>query len=138
MAEHLERLRDVSLFAGATDAELAEISKVTTELSLDAGTSLATQGTTAREAFVIVEGEAEVTVDGRHVATLGPGTCVGEIALLDSGVRSATVTALTPMTVLVLDPREFHALLLAVPSITVKIASTLAARVRALDAQLYG
>ncbi len=62
---------------------------------------------------------------------------MGEIALLDAGTRSATVTALTPMTVLVLDPREFHALLLAVPSITVKIAATLAAKVRELDAQLY-
>jgi CRP/FNR family transcriptional regulator, cyclic AMP receptor protein len=138
MTDYLEQLRGVSLFRGATDAELAEISKVTTELALDAGTTLATQGTAAREAFVILEGEAEVAVDGQHVATVGEGACVGEIALLDTGTRSATVTALSPMRVLVLDPREFHSLLLAVPSITVKVASALAAMVREMDQRLYG
>jgi cAMP-dependent protein kinase regulator len=138
MTDHLEPLRGVSLFRGATDAELVEISKVTTELALDAGTTLATQGTAAREAFVILEGEAEVTVDGQHVATVGEGACVGEVALLDHGARSATVTAVSPMRVLVLDPREFHSLLLSVPSITVKVASALAAMVRDMDRRLYG
>jgi CRP/FNR family transcriptional regulator, cyclic AMP receptor protein len=138
MADHLEHLRTVSLFRGVTDAELAEIAKVTTELELDAGTVMATQGTSAREAFVIISGTAEVTVDGQKVADVGPGSCVGEVALLDSGTRSATVTAATPMRVLVLDPREFHSLLLTVPSITVKVAAALAAMVRELDAKLYG
>lgn len=138
MADYLEHLRGVSLFRGATDSELVEISRVTTELSLDAGTALATQGTTAREAFVILEGEAEVTVDGQHVALVGAGECVGEVALLDAGTRSATVTAVSPMRVLVLDPRGFHSLLLSVPSITVKVASALAAMVRQLDQRLYG
>jgi CRP/FNR family cyclic AMP-dependent transcriptional regulator len=138
MADHLDHLRSVSLFRGVTDAELAEISKVTTELELDEGTVMATQGASAREAFVILSGTAEVTVDGKKVADVGPGECVGEVALLDSGVRSATVTAATPMRVLVLDPREFHSLLLSVPSITVKVAAALAAMVRELDARLYG
>lgn len=138
MANHTAHLRNVSLFSGVTDAELAEISRVTTELELDAGTVMATQGTSAREAFVILSGTAEVTVDGQKVAEVGSGECVGEIALLDSGTRSATVVAGTPMRVLVLDPREFHSLLLTVPSITVKIASALAAMVRALDSELYG
>jgi CRP/FNR family cyclic AMP-dependent transcriptional regulator len=138
MADHLDQLKGVSLFRGVTDAELAEIAKVTTELDLAAGTVMVTEGTSAREAFVILDGTAEVTVDGQSVATVGPGECVGEVALLDAGTRSATVTATTPMRVLVLDPREFHGLLLAVPSITVKVAAALAAMVRELDARLYG
>ncbi|MBK5221375.1 MAG: cyclic nucleotide-binding domain-containing protein [Acidimicrobiia bacterium] len=138
MADYLAQLASVSLFSGATDAELAQISKVTTEVKLDSGTVLMEQGASAREAFVIVEGSAEVTVDGTSVATLGPGDCVGEVALLDKGPRSATVTATSALTTLVLDPREFKTLLLTVPAIAVKVAMALASRVRECDTKLYG
>jgi CRP/FNR family transcriptional regulator, cyclic AMP receptor protein len=138
MADHLDELAGVPLFAGATTKELEEISKLTTEVNLESGTTLMTQGEVAREAFVILEGTAEVSVDGAVVATLGPGACVGEIGLLDKGPRSATVVATSALSALVLDPREFGSLLLNVPAITVKVASALAARVRELDARLYG
>lgn len=138
MAEHLDKLASVSLFAGADHKELAEIAKATTELDLDEGAALTTQGEAGREAFVIIEGEAVVTIDGEEVARLGPGDSVGEMALLDKGVRSATVTAATPMKVLVLDPREFKGLMLKIPAIGVKVATALAARVRELDSKLYG
>lgn len=138
MADHLDQLAAVSLFAGADRKELAEISKATTELDLEAGAVLTTQGEIGREAFIVVEGEAIVTVDGEEVTRVGPGACVGEMALLDKGPRSATVTAATPMKVLVLDPREFKGLLLAIPAIAVKVATALAARVRELDTKLYG
>jgi CRP/FNR family transcriptional regulator, cyclic AMP receptor protein len=138
MADHLDHLAAVSLFAGADHKELVEISKATTELDLDEGAVLTTQGEAGREAFIIVEGEAIVSVDDDEVARLGPGACVGEIALLDKGLRSATVTAATPMKVLVLDPREFKGLMLKIPAIAVKVATALAARVRELDTKLYG
>lgn len=137
MADHLDELAGVSLFAGATKKELAEISKLTTEVTLPAGTVLVEQGAQPREAFVILSGEGEVTVDGNVVATVGPGACVGEIALLDRGPRSASVVATTDLEALVLDPREFKSMLLNVPAIAVKIAGTLAARIRELDNQLY-
>lgn len=138
MAEHLDQLAGVSLFAGADRKELTEISKATTELDLEQGAVLTTQGDIGREAFIVVEGEAVVSVDDEEVARLGPGACVGEMALLDKGPRSATVTAATPMKVLVLDPREFKGLMLKVPAIAVKVAATLATRVRELDTKLYG
>jgi CRP/FNR family cyclic AMP-dependent transcriptional regulator len=138
MADHLDELAGVSLFAGATNKELAEIAKLTTEVNLPAGSVLVEQGATPREAFVILTGEADVTLDGTVVATVGPGACVGEIALLDGGPRVASVTATTDITALVLDPREFRSLLLNVPAIAVKIAGTLAAKVRELDGKLYG
>jgi CRP/FNR family transcriptional regulator, cyclic AMP receptor protein len=138
MADHLEQLAAVSLFAGADRKELTEISKATTEIRLDEGAVLMTEGQPGREAFIVVEGEAVVTVDGVEVARLGPGACIGEIALLDGGLRSATATAVTPMTTLVLDPREFKGLMLRVPAIAVKVAAALAARVRELDSKLYG
>jgi CRP/FNR family cyclic AMP-dependent transcriptional regulator len=138
MADHLEQLASVSLFVGADRKELLEISKATTEMSVDEGQVLTREGEPGREAFIVVEGEALVTVDGAEVARLGPGACIGEIALLDGGLRSATVTAATPMTVLVLDPREFKGLMLKIPAIAVKVAAALAARVRELDTKLYG
>lgn len=138
MADYLEQLAKVSLFAGADHKELVEISKATTEHTAAAGDVLVRQGDPGREAFIVIEGEAEVTVDGNTVATLGPGACIGEIALLDKGLRSATVTATTDMKLLVLDPREFKGLMLKVPPIAVKVAAALAARVRDLDSKLYG
>jgi CRP/FNR family transcriptional regulator, cyclic AMP receptor protein len=138
MPDYLDQLAAVSLFSGADHKELVEISKATTELRVDAGTVLVTQGEPGREAFIVVEGEATVSVDDTEVATLGPGACIGEIALLDRGLRSATVTAATPMTLLVLDPREFKGLMLKIPAIAVKVAAALAARVRELDNKLYG
>lgn len=138
MEDHLEQLAAVSLFAGADRKELAEISKVTTELEMESGAVLTTQGEIGREAFIIAEGEAVVSVDGEEVARLGPGACVGEMALLDKGPRTATVTAASPMRVLVLDPREFMSLLHNFPAIAVKVATSLATRVRELDTKLYG
>jgi CRP-like cAMP-binding protein len=64
-----------------------------------------------REVFVVVSGIADVSIDRRTVARVGPGEPIGEMALLESVPRSATVTALTPMRVLVLDPGQFAELL---------------------------
>lgn len=138
MSDYLDHLAKVSLFAGADRKELREIAKATTELEVAEGAELVRQGDSGREAFIIVAGDAQVTVDGQEVATVGPGDTVGEMALLDKGPRSASVTAITPMTVLVLDPREFKGLMLGVPSIAVKVATALARRVRTLDTKLYG
>ena len=138
MADHLEHLAKVSLFAGADHKELVEIAKATTELTVDAGRVLVRQGEPGREAFIVVEGRATVTVDGKEVAQLGPGDAIGEMSLLDRGLRSASVTADTPMRLLVLDPREFKGLMMSIPAIAVKVAAALAARVRELDSKLYG
>ena len=60
---------------------------------------------------------------------------MGELALLDHGPRTASVVATTPLTVLVLGPREFSGLLDEVPTLTHKILANLASTVRALDSQ---
>ena len=105
--EYLNHLASVPLFSGCTTKELRDIAKATVELTLEQGKEFVTQGDVGREAFVIVEGTAEVSRGGQTIAELGPGDCVGELALLDHGPRTATVTAATPLTVLVLGPREF-------------------------------
>jgi CRP-like cAMP-binding protein len=80
---------------------------------------------------VIISGEVEVRRKGRKVATLGPGTYFGEIALLSQQPRTATVKAITPLRALVIADREFVDLLDAVPELWLKVARSLAERVSA-------
>ena len=106
------------------------------ELNVAAGKVLTEQGGSGHEAFVIVKGEAGVEVSGKQVAKLGPGAHFGELALLDGGPRTATVTALTDMTVLVISQRAFFSLLDEVPGLSRKILTTMAGIVRDLDERL--
>lgn len=135
---HLAHLSSVPLFAACSNKELQHVAKASDELDLPEGKVLCEQGQVGREAFVILEGNALVKRGGRKVATLGPGACVGELALLDHGPRTATVVAETPLKVLVIGPREFSGLLEDVPTIARKLLQALAARIRDLDTKTYG
>lgn len=114
------------------------MARASDEVTLPAGRNLCEQGSIGREAFVIVGGSAEVRRNGRRVATLGPGDCFGELALLDHGPRTATVTAVTDIDVLVLGAREFAGILDEVPPIAHKLLKSLASRIRELDTKTYG
>jgi CRP-like cAMP-binding protein len=72
------------------------------------------------------------------VSTLGPGACVGELALLDHKPRTASVVAETDLKVLVIGAREFAGIIDKVPSISHKLMRSLASKIRELDAQAYG
>jgi CRP/FNR family cyclic AMP-dependent transcriptional regulator len=87
---------------------------------------------------VISEGRAKATIRGKGTAKLGPGECFGEMALLHSAPRSATVTAESDMRLLVLGSREFSTLIEDVPSVGRRVMAALAERVReAEQAQPY-
>jgi CRP-like cAMP-binding protein len=135
---YLDSLASIPLFAACSRKDIQKIARASDQVSVPAGKVLVEQGTTGRECFMIVDGTAVVRRNHRKIATLGPGDYFGELALLDKGERTATVTAETPLTVLVLGPREFASVLDEVPGLTRKLLATLAARVRALDAQAYG
>ncbi len=135
---YLDHLASVPLFAACSRKDLRNIARASDEVSVPAGKVLVEQGKIGRECFVIVDGAAIVKRNGRKVATLGPGDYFGELSLLDKGVRTATVTANTPMTVLVLGPREFSGVLDAVPGLAHKLLATLASRIRELDTRAYG
>jgi CRP-like cAMP-binding protein len=136
--QYLNHLASVPIFSGATNKELRDIARASVELTIEEGRQFVTQGDVGREAFIIVEGQADVTRGGQKIATLGPGDCVGELALLDHGPRTASVTAATPLTVLVLGAREFAGLLDEVPTLNHKMLAALAGKVRQLDSQTYG
>ena len=91
------------------------------------------EGELGREAFVLLSGGAEVRRDGEVVAELGPGDWVGELALLDGGPRTATVTTTAPSDLLVLTRGAFNGVLDEVPTIAHKLLVTLARRLRAAE-----
>ena len=92
-------LRPVDLFTGLTDDDLAAIAAKFEARTAEPGERFAREGASGYFFFVIVEGTAEVTRGGAVVATLGPGDCFGETAIIESTRRNATVTAVTPMVV---------------------------------------
>jgi CRP-like cAMP-binding protein len=132
-------LAGVSLFSGCSHQELQHVASLVDQASIAAGETLIAAGGMGREAFVVVTGQASVTVDGEVVGTAGPGTVLGEMSLLDATLRrSATVTATTAMEVLVIGPREFDALITAHPAVLRGIAAELARRLHAADTRLLG
>lgn len=134
MDDRIKTLSTVGLFSGCSKKELQSVARLCTPLSVEDGFVLTTEGTPGRECFVIVDGKARVTIGGTKVGEVGPGECVGEMALLDGGPRTATVTAESPMNTYVLSVSEFWSLLDVSPIILRKIATGLARRLRALEA----
>lgn len=80
------------------------------EVGIPAGERIASQGDFAYELFAIVEGTARIEQDGAVVATLGPGALLGEIGLLFTGRRTASIVAQTPMRLLALFDQTFRRL----------------------------
>jgi CRP-like cAMP-binding protein len=127
----VNHLAQVPLFEACSKTDLARIASLADELDVPAGRVLMRQGEFGHECFVILDGEARVSFRGRRGATLGPGDCCGEMALLQPrGKRSATVTAETEMDVLVLGSREFASMIEKGPSVGRMVMTAVADRVR--------
>ncbi len=136
--DHLDHLRNVPLFRTFGQRDLQKIARASDEVALPAGATIVDQGKTGTEAFVLLEGTATVRRSGRKVATLGPGAVIGELALLDRGPRTATVTADSDVRLLIIDARHFGAVLEEVPGLAQRLLGVLATRVRDLDKAVYG
>ena len=134
----LDHLGQVRLFRACSKKELQTIGRASDEVRVSAGKTLVEEGRSGHEFFLILDGKATISRNGRKVATVGPGDYFGELALLDRGPRNATVTADTDMDVLVLGQREFSGVLDEVPTIAHKLLSSMAARLREADAKDVG
>jgi CRP-like cAMP-binding protein len=126
-------LRRVPLFSRCAGRALEELGKLTDEVEVPAGRALTREGDRGGEFFVVIDGTVRVERDGNVVARLGPGQFFGEIALLDGGPRTATVTADAPTRLFVIAHREFHALLADFPEVRQAVFEALAYRVRRLE-----
>ena len=131
----IDILRSVPGLRGQTDRALAALAPLVDEVEVAAGQRLTCEGVTAKEAFVVVEGDADVFVDGEAIATIGPGDFVGEMAMLDVGPRSATVRAKTAMRVLVIGPQAFGTFV-AHGGVARSMATQLSQRLRRADGSL--
>jgi CRP/FNR family cyclic AMP-dependent transcriptional regulator len=125
----VEALKRAPLFEGLSRKELRELAKGVEDLEVEAATVLCREGRRGSEFFVIVEGEVEITRDGKRLASLGPGDFFGEISILENVPRTATVTARTPLRVFVLTRQYFKGLLLRNPAVEGKVLRSLAKRV---------
>jgi CRP-like cAMP-binding protein len=105
-------------------------------VSAEAGAVLMEQGDVGQEAFVICSGQAGVFVNGHRVAAIGPGSAVGEMALLDRHPRSATVKALTDLELLSFDSDRFQQLLESMPKAAARVMKQLNEKLRVQNQQL--
>lgn len=124
----IEALRRAPLFEGLSKKELTELARVTEDLKVGPGTVLCREGRVGREFFVIVDGTAEVTKGGKSLGTRSGGDFVGEVALLSTKKRTATVTATTPLRCFILRQEDFRRVLEANPSVQLKVLQALAER----------
>ncbi|MBA2616344.1 MAG: cyclic nucleotide-binding domain-containing protein [Actinobacteria bacterium] len=129
----VESLRRSPLFETLSKDELVHLAKVTEDLEVEEGKVLCREGEPAKEFFVIIDGEVEVTRSGRHVRTLKDGEFFGEIALFEEMPRSATVTATKPLRFFVLTRQSFWSMLDTMPQVERKILRALAKRLIADD-----
>jgi CRP-like cAMP-binding protein len=126
------KLAAVPIFSGCTRKEISIIVRATKEVRHKAGTVIAREGERGIGLFLILDGECAVSIGGKEKAQLGPGSFFGEIALLDGGPRTATVTALTDVRLLGLTEWVFRGLLAEHPSIALKTLESIAGRLRAV------
>jgi CRP/FNR family transcriptional regulator, cyclic AMP receptor protein len=126
--EKVELLRRTALFAECTKAELIEVALSADEREAADGDSLAEEGRGGREFFILVEGAVVVKRGGRKLADLGPGDCFGEIAVLTYKPRTATVTAISPVRLLVISDRAFRRVVETRPRIALNVLRSVAAR----------
>ena len=127
---HAARLREIPLFSGLSDRQREQVARWADEVDIKAGKHLVDQGRFAYEFFVIEEGTAEVTHDGDHLTDLGPGDFFGEIGILGDEPRTATVVAISDMTLIVMTDRDFREMTRSMPEVAETIRRTMEARMK--------
>lgn len=111
----VDDLRHIALFASMSNADLAKLAKLGEHVDAVEGAVLMDQGDVGVECFLILEGEAGVVINGERVVTVGPGSIVGEMALVGHRPRNASVIAQTAMRLLSFDIAAFKQLLETMP-----------------------
>ena len=132
--QKLELLGKVPLFAGLSKRELQRIGELADEVDLPSGRVLMRQGESGSEMLIVIDGSARIERDGEVIAERGGGEVLGEIALLDGGPRTATVTLTRDSRLLVLGRREFQAAMDELPDVRLRVLEAVAHRLRTLDA----
>ena len=124
----IELLRRVPLFAGCSRRDLVRIARIADEVDFKPGKVLIKEGAPGGEFFIFADGSAEVRRKGKRIDTIGPGSFVGETALMTDRPRNATVTTTSPVVALVVTKWSFRRLVAANPLIALKLMQAMAER----------
>lgn len=119
-----------SFFEGFSADELARVAELAEEVVAEKGAVLIDQGRVGLECYVILAGESGVYASGEHVATNGPGSMIGEMALIEHRPRNASVIAETPMRLIAFDTKSFKTLLEEMPKAHDRVMTLLASRLK--------
>jgi CRP-like cAMP-binding protein len=143
MEDRKEVLRSIPLFQALTDRDLAEIAELLIERRFKARATVFEEGTVGEYMYVIREGQVKVSKmsdDGREkvLEILGPGDFVGEMALLDQSLRSASVKSVSDCVLLALSRNDFMALLRRNPEIALELIREQTRRLRETDEEVRG
>ena len=133
MAAPTELIQKVPLFADLDRKEIEDLAAWFKERSFSEGEEIVSEGRGGIGFFVIEEGQATVSIHGDERGSLGPGDYFGEVALIDEGQRSATITAQSNMRTYGLTSWEFRPLVENNASIAWKLLQTMAKRLRAAE-----
>jgi CRP-like cAMP-binding protein len=129
----LELLRRVPLFANCSKQDLEAIGRITDELDLPEGRDLITQGKRGQQFFILLDGSADVRRNGEQINAMHEGDFFGELSLISDRETTATVTATSPVRVLVITPRSFRQLMRESASVQEQVLAALAQRMPSDD-----
>lgn len=135
MADHLELLASVPLFARLPPKKLSRLDQLLVEREYPAGETIVREGEGGIGFFIIASGKAEVLrgASSQPVGTLGPGAYFGEMAMIDDHPRSVTIRAAEPTTCLVLTRWHFLAELKSDNDMAIELLQVMTQRVRAAE-----
>jgi CRP/FNR family transcriptional regulator, cyclic AMP receptor protein len=131
----LDAMRRVPLFAELSDPELEQVARLFKQRTFAAGETVAREGSGGAAFYLIESGTADVTVGGQQRPGLGPGDYFGEIALIDEGARSATITAGEELACYGLTYWDFRPLVMENAAICWKLLQFMVGRLRAAEAR---
>jgi CRP/FNR family cyclic AMP-dependent transcriptional regulator len=126
-----EQLQRLNRLEALSDADLATVIAAGRHLHLPADWALFSEQTPADKAYLIVDGEVSVRRGGAEVAQLGPGDVIGEVAIVEHKLRTASVVSLTPLEVIHFTRESVEQLIEQVPAFGDAIRATAAERLDA-------
>ena len=124
-----EAIASISVFASMSRDEQDCVAGACRELDVATGTKLTEEGDFGYAMFAVMDGTADVFIDGNLIRTLGPGDVFGEIAVLFGGRRTATVVAREPMRLVMLFNAELARLDRDMPQVADALRLTVADRI---------
>ncbi len=119
-----ERLRSVDRFSGLSDSDLAKVADVGKVVHLPSQWSLMSETTPADKAYVLLSGEVAIRKGGDTIATVGPGSVIGEVGILEKRLRTAAVVSQSELEVVHFTKEDLVKLIDEIPALKDALQST--------------